>query len=475
MKLRLIALLLAFTMVLGLFTGCKKNEDFEFDAPAVEDTVEKDEGSEEKEEEPEKEDEKEEQKEDEKEEEKKPASEDKEQEKDNKEDKEETPDQQKEPEKEPEKEEEPQKTPEAGSLTNLFEVAHKNVGINVKGKDEKDSGYSIAKAIKVSEGDTLTFGPVSSAQVVMGFAYNSSNKPLERINGSNLKEEDTFEYGMKIYTYTVPKGATEVRMNVSSVVKDQFMLTKNCPFKLKEYTQVTQVPDNFVEDPLKDKRGLFVGDSICSANRDTIGGIRGWAQRVANDTGLIAVNGGKSGASVSNTRLGGAGTILMQLEKVKTEDYDYVVLHGGVNDAWDKEDVGTMSEEFDPMFFDCDTFAGGLETLFYNAIQMFGDKAAIGYLINFKAPSCTKGYISDMTAYNEVAKKICDKWGITYFDMYNHEEITAELKFTTTTHTTDYIHPNASGYDILAPYIEDYMRNMTACPQKSFDQTDEKE
>ncbi len=466
MKLRLIALLLVLSMVAALFAGCKKDDEFEFDAPD-ENTVNTEEGSEEEEQEEESKKEEEEKTESpaEKEEEKKPASVDKKEEKEEEPKKEEVKDET------PKKEEqEEEKTPEAGSLTNLFEVAHKNVGINVKGKDEKNSNYSIAKAIKVSAGDTLTFGPVSSAQVVMGYAYDSANKPLERLSGSILKEEACFEYGMKIYTYTVPTNATEVRMNVSATVKDQFMLAKNYPFTLKEYTEVTKVPNNFVEDPLKEKRGLFVGDSICSANRDTIGGIRGWAQRVANDTGLLAFNEGVSGASVSNTRANRQGTVLMQLQKVKNQDYDYVVLHGGVNDAWDKEDVGTVSEEFDPLFFNCDTFAGGLETLFYNAIQMFGDKAAIGYLINFKAPNCSHGYISDMTAYNEVAKKICEKWGITYFDMYNHEEITAELKFTTTTHTTDYIHPNASGYDILAPYIEDYMRNMTACPQKSFDQ-----
>ena len=125
-----------------------------------------------------------------------------------------------------------------------------------------------------------------------------------------------------------------------------------------------------------------------------------------------------------------------------------------------------MEESFDPAYFNTSTFAGGLETLIYNAIVTYGDIAAIGYLINFKAPNCTNGRISDMISYNEVAKKICDKWGITYFDMYNHQEITRELAFTTNTHTKDFIHPLPSGYDVLSPYIADYMRTMTPCSEE---------
>ena len=143
-----------------------------------------------------------------------------------------------------------------------------------------------------------------------------------------------------------------------------------------------------------------------------------------------------------------------------------MVLHGGVNDAWSLVDVGVMEEGFDPAEFDPATFAGGLELLIYNAILHYGDTASIGYLVNFKAPACQKGTVKDMTAYNEVAMKICDKWGITYFDMYNNEELTKELKMDTLTNTTDYIHPSSSGYDIISPYIADYMRTMTPVKQE---------
>ena len=63
----------------------------------------------------------------------------------------------------------------------------------------------------------------------------------------------------------------------------------------------------------------------------------------------------------------------------------------------------------------------------------------------------------------EMTKKVCDKWGISYFDMYNHGEINQKLEFTTTKNTPDYIHPNDSGYEILTPYIIQYMHTIPAC------------
>ncbi len=207
-----------------------------------------------------------------------------------------------------------------------------------------------------------------------------------------------------------------------------------------------------------DKLEHTAGDSISAAAHDSAK--LAWAGRIAKNTGLIATNNSMSGASVSTAR---PHTIMDQLMKTTNKDFDYVVLHGGVNDAWENAKVGSISEEYDPLFFDEDTYAGGLETLFYNAILFYGDQAAIGYLINFKAPACQHGTIRDMSAYNAVAKKICEKWGVTYLDMYDHEEITAKMEFTTTKNTRDYIHPNDGGYEVITPYIEKYMRTMTPC------------
>lgn len=261
-------------------------------------------------------------------------------------------------------------------------------------------------------------------------------------------------------TMTACQDNTEVETQEDEKVKDAFMLTKNQTF--------TTADAETNLDPLTGKTALFVGDSICYGSRDTANK-SAWAGRIAEATGLIATNNGKSGTSLSDARKDRHGLIHDQLLKSKDQDFDYVVLHGGVNDAWDSMPAGTVSKGFTANSFDTTTFAGGLERLIYTAITTYGDTAAIGYLINFKAPKCQNGTISDMSDYVKVAKEICEKWGISYFDMYNHEQLTKELMYHTNVHTTDFIHPNPEGYDILAPYIADYMRTITPCKQEILD------
>ncbi len=282
--------------------------------------------------------------------------------------------------------------------------------------------------------------------------------------GTDVPEEEafagTFEEGQDETPSTTPEKEEEPQKPTEQ--------PKDEPSK-EEEKPVEQPEENTVTTPQEEElANLYQSSvaSICIATRDEkMDGMRGWPRRIADTYGMNAVNNGKSGVSVSNKRK--QGTVLTQLLEKKTEQYDYVVLHGGVNDAWSLVDVGIMTDGFDPKTFDPATFGGGLELLIYNAILHYGDNASIGYLVNFKAPACQKGTVANMTEYNELAKQICDKWGITYFDMYNHEEITKQLKMDTLINTTDYIHPSSSGYDILTPFIADYMKtSMVPCKQE---------
>lgn len=483
MNKRLLAALLILAMAIGLLSGCKA-EIPEEEAMAGEIVEDQDENPADDEQEDEDSSEKEEEKDDQSEE--KPAKDDQSDKKDeqaaDKKPDQETSNKDEQPskdepeqkpdgdggEKEESKPEGDQNTPpKEEALANLYQSSTPATAISYTGKTAKNSKYSVSKPIEVQAGDRVTFGPVASAQVVMGYTYDKSGKALQIINAHTAAQEAVLAGGMKFYTYTAPAESASVKFSVHNDNKGDYVLTRNHPFTLEEYSTLSGILPDFVEDALKNKDGLFVGDSICIATRDErMSGVRGWPRRIADEYGMNAVNNGKSGVSVSSVRVKSHGTVLTQLLDKKTQDFDYVVLHGGVNDAWSKAPVGVMEEGFDPDTFDPDTYAGGLELLIYNAILHYGENASIGYLINFKAPFCEKGYVSDMSAYNEVGKKICEKWGITYFDMYNHEQITKELKMNTLTHTTDYIHPSSSGYDIISPYIADYMRTMLPCKQE---------
>ncbi len=220
------------------------------------------------------------------------------------------------------------------------------------------------------------------------------------------------------------------------------------------------------ENPLTGKTALFVGDSICEAMTEwgdpTYARTIGWAGRIFKSSGMTGINASRSGASLSNCR--DTNTVIAQLATYKSKTFDYVILHGGVNDAWDVAPVGEMTEGFAGPF-DLSTFAGGLENTIRYAKEQFPD-AIVGYIINFRLPASDIGSLSDMSAYFDEAKRICDKWGVSYLDLYSDIDFNYRvLKVESTEFLPDHIHPNSGGYNLLAPVIEAWMKTLTAQPE----------
>lgn len=216
-------------------------------------------------------------------------------------------------------------------------------------------------------------------------------------------------------------------------------------------------------DPLEGKSVLFVGDSICEALCEWSNGrwpygkdIVGWAGRIIYGHNMTGKNLGRSGASLSTCR--GANTVINQLAQERNNVYDYVIMHGGANDAWDSAPVGKMAEGFDGPY-DLTTFAGGLEDMFKYAKENFPN-AQLGFIINFQLPKGSYGRLSDMSEYMDLAVQICEKWEIPYLDLYHDEAFNEELKVTTNTYLHDYIHPNGEGYNVIAPHVDAWLQTV---------------
>ena len=233
---------------------------------------------------------------------------------------------------------------------------------------------------------------------------------------------------------------------------------------------IPALADGASEDsPLKGLDVLFVGDSICEARvewEDPNYGKEfcGWAGRIAKSDGINSTNLSNSGASVSDCR--GANTVIAQLQKASGQHFDLVVLHGGVNDAWDAAPVGEMIDGFEITSFDQTTFGGGLERTFAYAKKAFPD-AKFAFIINFALPAAEAGKrLTDMSEYFDLAKKICDKWEIPYLDLYNNIEVNNRLEVATSkTYLRDHIHPSTKGYDVLSPYIAKFLRSLFPVPE----------
>ena len=346
----------------------------------------------------------------------------------------------------------------------------KQIDTDGKLKNSKDS--NAMHAIPVKEGDTLTFAPVSPGTMVLGCGYDAKMKPIDIISGYGLKEAFVFTYGMRAYTYTVPAGISYVQFNVPEDAQDTYLVMKNKEFDVNYYTKTMKVSSDHLDNPLKGKNCVFVGDSLCAASQDSkVDDLRGWARRVKELSGAICTNLGRGGAALSNCRLDEESTefhiIYKQFFRTTDKDFDYVLIEGGTNDAWESAPIGKVSQGYDPDLFDLNTYAGGLEMAIYTAITEYGKTAAIGYLMTYQMPRNTHGVVaSGMNNYYEVGKKICEKWNISYFDMYNNAEINRKLNPAGTEHVPDGTHADESGYDILGPYITDYMRSMTPVTQK---------
>lgn len=214
-------------------------------------------------------------------------------------------------------------------------------------------------------------------------------------------------------------------------------------------------------NPLCKKSVLFVGDSLCEAycerESEEYKDKMGWAGRIMAANEMTGLNKSLGGASMSNCR--GQNLVINQLIAMTGNTYDYVILEGGGNDAWDSAPVGEMTVGFDGPF-DRDTFAGGLEATFAYAKEHFAG-AIFGFIVTFQMPSAPWGRMSDMSEYFALSKKICDKWEIPYLDLYFDEELNQNrLKSATNENLPDFVHPNSAGYNILTPIIETWMKTL---------------
>ena len=321
----------------------------------------------------------------------------------------------------------------------------------------------VAGAEKVYAG-VMTPTHTSAIPVFSFFAADGSF--LSDVFSADVTVDPVSSY-YAVVSAPVPAGAASVRVNFPASDLPQAVSTS--PFTYEEYMTMTGCEKQPVrkDSPLYGKKILFCGDSICEAyvekDNPKYAQIAGWAGRIGTYNNMDFVNKGLGGAAFSyfNPEKNPTYLILTQLQQeAETADsFDLVLLHGGVNDMWDKVPRGAISESRDPKDFDMETFAGAMEATFCYAKETYKN-AAIGFLINFQTHS-GYGYLGnskEMKLYWELAKQICDKWEIPYLDMYN--EMPFKRMHIPTDHGGDGIHPVYEGYEMLYPHIEKFVESL---------------
>lgn len=241
--------------------------------------------------------------------------------------------------------------------------------------------------------------------------------------------------------------------------------TEHCDLSLCNYPTVS---------PLRRKSVVFFGDSLCNASGEsnssdaTVKKKAGYAGRIGNKFEMTYYKEGVSGSAFmkSSTRGSTIGAKINAFAAEHShETFDYVILEGGVNDAWDGAPLGNISESFQKTDFNTATFAGAVEAAVYDAKQAFPN-ATIGFLIVYKMPIATYGGTAisglrdnvKMEPYMNMLIEICEKWELPYLDFYHDDAFNRTVfKTDTNTYLSDGIHMNSAGYDLIADYIAAWM------------------
>ncbi len=211
------------------------------------------------------------------------------------------------------------------------------------------------------------------------------------------------------------------------------------------------------------KTAIFFGDSITYGHSGTPVGYS-WANFLNDNYDFKkCVNAGRGGGMISDKQ--SEKWLVNNLESHKNEKYDYVILHGGTNDIAKGVALGSYRKNDFSGKYDSKTFIGGLETYIYKA-KKYWPEAKFGYIINYKTPNETnKNRIHLSVIYYNKMKEVLDKWNIPYLNLFNgktEDSVNFEdiLKVNTDNYIADALHLNKEGYDVISPYIYDWIKNL---------------
>ena len=354
-------------------------------------------------------------------------------------------------------------TTAADKLVNIFPKSDKvfEGRADASNKEVASGAYRTCPMVPVKEGDIVYFGAAALDQGYHLALQDANGNGTTTVNKNYMVQYDVIGNGFGIYAYRIRPGTGYVRVvGATGVYDDGIQLaTINQPFDAATYIKMFNITlPGTVEStsPLKGKTMLFMGDSISYGSGDGVSPFRtgrAWAGRIADWTGAIITNASVGGAKVSYQR-GDDNWVYSQYIPHQNTKFDIIVMHGGVNDARHNRTIGALSEGKDEATLKKNqpTYAGGLEWIFYNVSKTNPD-AKLFFIANHRLDGHSTGHAKDMSAYFDIAKAACEKWGIIFIDLYNNKELNDKLETTTTKYLPDTLHLNAAGYDIITPYI----------------------
>lgn len=206
------------------------------------------------------------------------------------------------------------------------------------------------------------------------------------------------------------------------------------------------------DSPLLGKKLATLGDSIMEGNGNSNFGV---GDIIASRNSMYLYDVSKGGATVGYmaSRDGAQTLIQHQKDMLIASDFepDYILVEGQTNDIdkasstaqTDKITLGEVTESYDSDFVNT-SFAGGLEIIFRDLKAKYPTAKIVYVRVHHMG---SRG-LSSQNTYGNVAKSVCEKWGIPIADIYNNGTMNTFLdEYVQYTANGDKTHPNRDGYD----------------------------
>ena len=234
---------------------------------------------------------------------------------------------------------------------------------------------------------------------------------------------------------------------------------------------ISKITSEYEKNPLFGKKVSFLGDSICAGSDAEGRYLGGYGKIIADRNSMIYENVARGGATVTAntyTREGEAKTWLCRIVETMSDDADYAIIEGGINDAWHWQalglEIGSISDGYNAVLDDT-TYYGAFESMLKQLVTRFKGKK-IGYIA---VPKIMDLYDSERNVPNfyHIALECCAKWGVSVCDLNTIIPPTEYLSTLTDEYTTDGVHPTYEGYlkyycDPIEAWMKTLMTSNTA-------------
>ncbi len=350
---------------------------------------------------------------------------------------------------------------------------------NYFSQDNKSGGYYNSNATFVSQSAYMVSHPIFlrggvTYKAVQGAGLGASSVIAIVDESNNVLGKLTGIVSDGYITITPPVDLyASFNCGNDADTKRYFMVCENSeyPAEFVAFYDYVKLNDAVAGDEeggsrLVGKSVIFAGDSIC-ANAN------GYPKLIGEKNKMNWRNEAVSGATIIDKDLVGSSFTISETDF--GDGADYIILEGGTNDA---DRIGSILNGGEPQYygsydltdytteFQNSTFCSAVEMLIQRVVSGF-PSAHIGFIIAPKMGVTSQGYTKETNnrrAYFETIIQICHKWGVPVLNLW--DECTMNPRIASHyTSGQDYLyidgqHPTAHGYDLMTPFIEEWMKSI---------------